>query len=92
MKTLYYFSTPTCAPCKLMAPLIKSMVDAGQITVKKFDLGQTDDVVPMAIAKSLGVSAVPTLILVDETNGVTRLKSNLVGAQKQQAILDYFNN
>ena len=57
---LVKFSSPTCRPCQMMAPILKDAVEkyAGKMTIGEVDISDS-----MEIARKYRVMAVPTLIL-----------------------------
>ena len=64
---LYYFSSSWCIPCREMQPRIERVVQAG-FDVKKIDFDQHPDA-----GTRFGVSAVPSLILVQDGRIVDRI-------------------
>ena len=76
---LIYFSTSWCAPCKKMAPIMNqvSVHYADYLKVIKIDVDEQTE-----LAKQLGVTGVPTLVLLDQSGA----KSRLIGGVKADDI------
>ncbi|MBQ9372854.1 MAG: thioredoxin [Thermoguttaceae bacterium] len=70
------FWTPTCGPCRLLAPVIAALANAneGKAVVAKCDASAN-----MNLAVQLSISAVPTIVLFKNGQIVARL----AGVQKQ---------
>lgn len=60
MKFLY-FSAPWCGPCKMLAPKIDQMVEAGDIVVQKVDIDFED-----TLSETYNIRSIPQLVLVNE--------------------------
>ena len=60
-RKLLVFSSSTCGPCRMMAPLIEAVTQELQFPYEKLMSHER----PEEFAK-FGVSAVPTLVIVDE--------------------------
>ena len=75
------FWSPTCGPCRAVAPILDQLVeeygeDAKFVKINIFDNAQ--------IAGKLGVEMLPTLIIFDQGKMVERL----TGAQSKDALMD----
>jgi len=81
MKKIYYFTSPTCAPCRTLGPIMESL--STQINFEKIDVS-----INSTLAHKLGVRGVPTLVLIE--NGVE--KGRLVGLQTKDTILNFYKN
>jgi thioredoxin 1 len=73
-----------CPPCRILAPTISSLADkyAGRVTVCKVDVDRAP-----AVAQRYGVSAIPTVLIINNSKEVKRL----VGLQPETeyvAVLD----
>lgn len=73
-----------CPPCRILAPTISSLADkyAGKVTVCKVDVDQAP-----AVAQQYGVSAIPTVLIINNGKEIKRL----VGLQPETeyaAVLD----
>lgn len=58
MKQIYYFSTPTCAPCKMFKPVVQDIQRELGVHINYVDAAANP-----ALATQYGVSAVPTIII-----------------------------
>jgi putative thioredoxin len=56
-----------CGPCKTMKPLIERLSEEHGFVLRGIDAGEQKD-----LAKSLGVSGVPTLLVIDKRLPVAR--------------------
>lgn len=65
MRKILYFSTPWCAPCKALAPMISSA--ASQLSIQKVDA----ELEPQ-LAKQYGIRSVPTFIFLERGEEVHR--------------------
>ena len=70
---------PWCAPCRAVAPALDAIADRykGRATVAKVNIDEAPEV-----ARRLGVSSIPTLVVFDRGAEVSRL----VGAQRESAL------
>jgi len=73
-----------CPPCKVLAPTISSLADryAGKVTMCKVDVDQAP-----AVAQQYGVSAIPTVLIINNGKEIKRL----IGLQPEPeyvAVLD----
>ena len=81
MKQLWYFSAPWCGPCKMFGPTMDRVAQQG-IPVKKVNIDYEPDVIT-----KFGVKSVPTVILVENEQEVSRF----VGAKSEQQVIDFYN-
>jgi len=81
MKQLWYFSAPWCGPCKMFGPTMDRVASQG-IPVKKVNIDYEPDVIT-----KFGVKSVPTVILVENEQEVSRF----VGAKSEQQVMDFYN-
>jgi len=70
---------PWCAPCRAIAPALEKIAEqyAGRATIAKVNIDDSPEV-----ARRLGVSSIPTLILFDGGSEAARL----VGVQSEAAL------
>lgn len=73
---LFYFYSPSCAPCRAMTPIVKEMASRDE-RVQPVDISRD-----LTIARRFGVMATPTVVQVRE-GLVTRV---LVGPQPEQVL------
>jgi thioredoxin 1 len=73
-----------CPPCRVLAPTISSLADryAGKVTVCKVDLDRAP-----AVAQRYGVSAIPTVLIINNGKEVKRLVG-LKPETRYAAVLD----
>jgi len=81
MRELWYFSAPWCGPCKMFGPVMDRVSSQG-IPVKKVNIDYEPDVIT-----KFGVKSVPTVILVENGEEVSRF----VGAKSEQQVIDLYN-
>jgi len=81
MRELWYFSAPWCGPCKMFGPVMDRVSSQG-IPVKKVNIDYEPDVIT-----KFGVKSVPTVILVENGEEVSRF----VGAKSGQQVIDLYN-
>lgn len=82
MKKLIYFSTATCAPCKMFGPVMDRISQSG-IPVDKVNV----DTAP-ATAAAYNVRSVPTVVLVDASGNEI---SRFVGVKPESEVRQLFN-
>jgi thioredoxin-like negative regulator of GroEL len=63
---ILWFTTPTCQPCKRMAPIMETLMDEGYVIEKINAQDHPDD------AADMNVTAVPTLIKIHKGVEVDR--------------------
>jgi len=80
MKKILYFSAAWCGPCKMLGPIMESL--SGQINYEKIDVDNNQD-----LSIQYGVRNIPTLVLVENGEAVSRL----VGVQSKEQILEFYN-
>ena len=61
MKTLNYFTSPTCGPCKMFKPIVDTISSEIGIYTNYIDIS-----VSMELANKLDVRAVPTIMLMED--------------------------
>jgi thioredoxin 1 len=76
-RVLIDFYTPTCPPCRAMAPTLEQIAteQAGKLKVVKIDASEES-----GLASEFGIRAVPTFVLLD--NGT--LKAQVTGARSKK--------
>lgn len=82
--SVIYVSSPTCAPCKVMSPIIENL--STKYTNIKFGKVNTQE--NRDVALDLGVRSVPTTIIFKNGNEVERF----IGIQKQNNLENIFNS
>jgi thioredoxin 1 len=80
MKKILYFSAAWCGPCQTLGPIIESL--SGQINYEKIDVDNNQD-----LSIKYGVRNIPTLVLVENGEAVSRL----TGVQSKNQILELYN-
>ncbi len=65
--TVLMFSSPTCAPCKHIKPVINELKD-DYSNLKWIDVDITND--PSGWTKRFGVSSVPTMVIATSTHKI----------------------
>jgi len=80
MKKILYFSATWCGPCKMLGPIMESL--AGEINYEKIDVDANQD-----LSIQYGVRNIPTLVLVENGEAV----SKLTGLQQKDQILEFYN-
>lgn len=83
MKTVYYFTADWCNPCKRVRPIVEDL--NREQTNARFQIIDVDD--NFELAKTFGVSSIPTFILLDEGKEVNRA----TGAQTREQLEDFIN-
>jgi thioredoxin 1 len=81
MKTLFYFTSGWCEPCKILGPTMEQIRREG-IPVEKVDIDYETDRV-----KSANVQSIPTVVLAENGTEIRRF----VGVRTRQQILDFYN-
>lgn len=61
MKSILYFSSPTCAPCRALWPTVEQVAAEQGLKLTKYDITEAP-----SIARAYGVMAVPTVIVVKD--------------------------
>lgn len=79
------FYAEWCGPCRLLTPILAEIAEElhGQVAVFKLDMAENSD-----LAKSLGVSALPTICIFEQGRNVARL----VGLQTRERLLEQIPN
>jgi thioredoxin-like negative regulator of GroEL len=65
--TVYMFSSPTCAPCKYIKPVINELKE-DYSHLKWVDVDITSD--PDGFSRKFGVTMVPTMVIANETDKI----------------------
>ena len=76
MKQFIYFSAPWCGPCRMFGPVMDRVASSG-IPVQKVNVDENRE-----LAMQYGVMSVPTTVLVENGQGVTRF----VGAKSEAEV------
>ena len=77
---LFYFTATWCGPCQTLSPIMESL--SGQINYEKIDVDNNQD-----LSIQYGVRNIPTLVLVENGEAVSRL----TGVQSKNQILELYN-
>ena len=81
-KGIIYFSAPWCGPCKMLGPVMDSLISEG-MNVKKVNCDYD-----VSLVQRYSIKSIPTLVLTDlEGNEIGRR----VGASSKQQITDFYN-
>ena len=83
MKTVYYFTADWCQPCKRTRPIVEEL--NREQTEAGFQIIDVDD--NPELVKSFGIRSVPTFILFDGQQEITRL----VGSQTRESLEELIN-
>jgi len=67
MKSVLYFSTEWCGPCKIFYPTVQQVCNATGITLQKVDAEKNRD-----LAQQYDITGVPTLIIMENGRPVHR--------------------
>lgn len=82
MITLLYFSTKTCAPCKMFKPVAQQAASETGININYVDAQENT-----AMASAYSVSSVPTLIFLKNGQQIDRT----TGVMPKQLLIDKIN-
>ena len=80
MRQIFYFTAPWCQPCQVLGPIMDQV--AGQIPVEKVNIDYEMD-----RARTVNVSSVPTVILVENGQEVRRF----TGARSYEQVMQFIN-
>ena len=83
MRTLR-FTSKTCVPCKVMAPVVDEMRKLGYDIIDK----KLEDEDSMKLAAELGVMQVPTFIVLDDDGQEVRRQSGAMKYSDFKTFLD----
>lgn len=67
MKTLNYFTSPTCGPCKMFKPIVDNITSEMGVPTNYIDISLSMD-----LANKLDVRAVPTIMLMKDGQLIKR--------------------
>lgn len=76
--SLIYFTSPNCAPCKKMAPIIKELEEE---TGRTYTIDVTKE---RAAAQSMGIRATPTMLLIKDG----QVEKLFLGNKSKQTLRD----
>lgn len=68
MKQVYYFTSPTCGPCRMLGPLMEEL--KSKMDIQKYSIDQPDG---RDMAMQYNVRAVPTVIYVLDGQEIDRV-------------------
>ena len=80
MRKFMYFSAPRCGPCKMFGPVMDKV--GTKYPVEKINVDESP-----ALVEQYNVKSVPTTILVDDGNELTRH----IGVASEAKIIDMFH-
>lgn len=83
MKHIEFFSSPTCAPCKLIKPVLEELIKEENIEVKIFDLAE--DGRDLFVDKN--VRSTPTMIFYNDGKEYNRFS----GFIPKDKLLEMYN-
>ena len=83
MKTVLYFSTEWCGPCKMFWPTVDDVCRASKISVQKIDAEQNRD-----LANQYQITGVPTIIILK--NGQPEFRNT--GVMAKTKLIDKLQN
>jgi len=81
-KGIIYFSAPWCQPCKVLGPIMDSLISEG-MNVKKVNCDYD-----VSLVQKYNIKNIPTLVLTDL--GGTEI-GRKTGALSKQQITDFYN-
>lgn len=82
MKKLLYFSANWCVPCKQMKPIVAELSDTTGVEVEIHDI---DD--EYELSQKYKVRAVPTFVLVEDEEEISRAAGAQTGKELAAALL-----
>ena len=84
-KTLLYFTSRDCSPCKVMLPITKVLCSEANVPINEIDVstvnGRTE-------SERWGIFSVPTLILIDNDNEKNSPRY-MVGSQPNHKLKEF---
>jgi thiol-disulfide isomerase/thioredoxin len=81
MKTVFYFTTDWCGPCKKVRPIVEDLKKEG------FQFQMIDADYEQLLVKRFEVKSVPTFILFDNEKEIKRI----TGAQTREDLVKFIN-
>jgi thioredoxin 1 len=85
MKTLLKFEADWCGPCQQIKPLVTDVLaKSADIRLQTVDV---DDQTNQALVKQHGIRAIPTLVLLDESNDILRTHRGALNRQQLEAFV-----
>lgn len=79
-KKIYYFSASHCGPCKMLGPIMESLIP--QINFTKINVDENSQE-----TNNFNIRSVPTLVLIE--NGIE--KNRITGTRSKEEILNFYN-
>lgn len=84
MTQIYYFSTPTCGPCKMFRPIVERVSSEVGVNISYIDAQVAPE-----LTQRFGITQVPSIVI--ESNGTTLVKTTGVkSAAELTQILSQF--
>jgi len=81
MKTVFYFTTDWCQPCKKVKPVVEEMKKEG------FQFQMIDADYEQLLVKQFQVKSVPTFILLEDGKEINRI----AGAKTKEELENFIN-
>jgi len=81
MKTVFYFTTDWCQPCKKVKPVVEEMKKEG------FQFQMIDADYEQLLVKQFQVKSVPTFILLEDGKEINRI----AGAKTREELENFIN-
>ena len=81
MKKLEFYHAEWCGPCRIMKPVLTELKDAG-MSIRMYDIEEDSKK-----AREMGIMGVPTMIIYNGTEELTRL----MGVQSKENIAYYMS-
>ena len=85
MKTLLKFEADWCGPCQQIKPLVSDVLSShDEVTLKTINI---DDKANETLVLKHGVRAIPTLVLLDETDGILATHRGTLNRQQLEHLV-----
>ena len=82
MKSIFYFTTDWCQPCKKMKPIVEDMKKEG------FEFQMIDADYEQLLVKRFEIKSIPTFILMEDGKEINRI----TGAKTRQELEEFISN
>ena len=85
MKTLLKFEADWCGPCQQIKPLVSDVLSShDEVTLKTINIGDKANV---TLVLKHGVRAIPTLVLLDETDEILATHRGTLNRQQLESLV-----